>query len=72
MSQTTQYTQRPQEEEINLREELEKYLRYWPWFVLAVIACLALAFTYLKFTTASYNTTASIIIKDEDSKGPSS
>ncbi|MFV8280282.1 GumC family protein [Christiangramia marina] len=72
MSQTPQYTQRPQEEEINLREELEKYLKYWPWFLLAVIVCVALAFTYLKFTTASYNTTASIIIKDEDSKGPSS
>ncbi len=72
MSQTPQYTPRPQEEEINLREELEKYLKYWPWFLLAVIVCVALAFTYLKFTTASYNTTASIIIKDEDSKGASS
>ena len=33
-----QYT-RPQEEEINLREELEKYLHYWPWFILGVV-CL--------------------------------
>lgn len=63
---------RPQEEEINLREELEKYLHYWPWFVVTVILCLALAVAYLKFTTPVYTSTASIIIKDDDSKSPSS
>ncbi|GGW83461.1 GumC family protein [Salegentibacter mishustinae] len=63
---------RPQEEEINLREELEKYLRYWPWFIIGVILCVFIGFIYLKYTTAEYSTTASIIIKDEKSKGPSS
>ena len=72
MSQQQYTPQRPQEEEINLREELEKYLKYWPWFVLGVILCLAAAFTYLKFSIPTYSTTASIIIKDEDSKSPSS
>ncbi len=60
------------EEEINLREELDKYLRYWPWFLLSTILCVVVGFIYLKFTTPIYKTTASIIIKDEDSKGPSS
>lgn len=64
--------QRPQEEEINLREELEKYLKYWPWFILGVIICVAAAVAYLKFSIPTYSTTASIIIKDEDSKSPSS
>ena len=63
---------RPQEEEINLREELEKYLRYWPWFVLGVILCVLVGLVYLKFTTAQYSTTASIIIKDEKGKNPAS
>ncbi|APG60419.1 GumC family protein [Christiangramia salexigens] len=63
---------RPQEEEINLREELEKYLKYWPWFLLGVIISLGIAFVYLKVTSATYHTTASIIIKDEKSKSPSS
>ncbi len=63
---------RPQEEEINLREELEKYLRYWPWFIIGVVLCVFIGFIYLKYTTAEYSTTASIIIKDEKSKGPSS
>ncbi len=61
-----------QEEEIDLREELEKYLRYWPWFVIGVILCVMLAVVYLKFSTPSYDTVASIIIKDEESKGPAS
>ncbi|WP_339653982.1 polysaccharide biosynthesis tyrosine autokinase [uncultured Salegentibacter sp.] len=63
---------RPQEEEINLREELEKYLKYWPWFLIGVFICLLLGFIYLKYTTSQYNTTASIIIKDQEGKSPSS
>lgn len=55
----------PFEETINLREELNKYLRYWPWFVLSVIAALVIANIYLRFTPSSYQTTASILVKDE-------
>ena len=63
---------RPPEEEINLRDELEKYLRYWPWFIIGVVLCVFIGFIYLNYSTAEYSTTASIIIKDEKSKGPSS
>lgn len=73
MSQQQQPTfNRHQEEEINLREELDKYLRYWPWFLIGVVMAVLLAFIYLKYTTPQYSTTASIIIKDEKGKGPSS
>lgn len=61
----------PQEEEIDLREELTKYLRHWPWFVAGVIICVLAAFLYLRYTTPVYNTAATIIIKDEDKKGGS-
>ncbi|GHA46149.1 tyrosine protein kinase [Salinimicrobium marinum] len=61
----TQTRPRPQEEEINLREELSKYLRHWPWFVAGVIICLFGAFMYLRYTTPIYNTKATVIIKDE-------
>ncbi|MBI6119544.1 GumC family protein [Salegentibacter maritimus] len=63
---------RPQEDQINLREEIEKYLYYWPWFVMGVILCLLIGVSYLKLTTSQYSTTASIIIKDEKGKGPTS
>ncbi|WP_339649459.1 polysaccharide biosynthesis tyrosine autokinase [uncultured Salegentibacter sp.] len=72
MSQQQHTPIRSQEDEINLREELDKYLKYWPWFVFGVILCVLIGFVYLKYTTAQYSTTASIIIKDEESKGPSS
>ena len=45
---------RPQEEEIDLREELTKYLRRWPWFVLGVVVCLLGAFLYLRYTYPDY------------------
>lgn len=58
-------------EEINLREELDKYLRYWPWFLVGVFTCLLIAFVYLKLSIPVYDTVASVIIKDEESKGGS-
>jgi len=58
------------EEDFNLREEIGKYLRYWPWFVVSGILALGLAFVYLKMTTPKYKTVASVIIKDDESKTP--
>ncbi|HBC02678.1 MAG TPA: tyrosine protein kinase, partial [Aequorivita sp.] len=53
--------------ELSLREIIEQYTRYWYLFVLGVIIALALAFVYLRYTTALYQTRATIIIKDEKS-----
>jgi len=58
-----------QEEEINLREEFGKYFRYWPWFVGSVLLCVLVAFLYLRYTTPVYQSTATIIIKDEKKGG---
>lgn len=55
-----------QEESINLRALLMKYLIYWPWFIASVIICLGGAFLYLRFQTPVYNTTAAILIKESD------
>lgn len=55
-----------QEESINLRALLIKYLIYWPWFIASIIICLGCAFIYLRFQTPVYNTTASVLIKESD------
>ena len=55
-----------QEESINLRALLIKYLIYWPWFIVSVIVCLGCAFLYLRFQTPVYNTTAAVLIKESD------
>lgn len=55
-----------QEESINLRALLVKYLIYWPWFIASVIICLGCAFLYLRFQAPVYSTTASVLIKESD------
>ena len=55
-----------QEESLNLRALLVKYLIYWPWFIASVIICLGCAFLYLRFQTPVYNATASVLIKETD------
>jgi tyrosine-protein kinase Etk/Wzc len=59
-----------QEQSLNIQELLLKYLSYWPWFVGSVVACVAVAFLYLKMTAPIYNVSATIMIKD-DKKGGS-
>lgn len=55
-----------QEESINLRALLMKYLIYWPWFIASVIICLGVALLYLRFQSPVYNTTAAVLIKESD------
>ncbi|MGM0934468.1 MAG: GumC family protein [Bacteroidota bacterium] len=50
--------------EINIREELEKYLAYWPWFLVCLLLALGFAYLNLRQTTPVYSTAATIIIKD--------
>ncbi len=52
-------------QEPTLREQIEQYSRYWPWFVLFVILSLAVSFLYLRYATPIYQTVATILIKDE-------
>ena len=54
---------------INIREELEKYLVHWRWFVLSVFITVALAFVYLRYSQKIYSINTSIIVKDEKRGG---
>ena len=42
-----------------------KYLPYWPFFAVLLFFSLALAFVYLQYTVPVYESSASILIKDE-------
>lgn len=55
----------------DIRTELGKYLRYWPWFIVSIIVALIIANVYLRYTPFSYQTTAKILIKDENSSSMS-
>ena len=56
-----------QDNQINLKEEIQKYLIHWRWFILSIFLSLIIAFLYLKFTPKSYNVATKILIKDEKS-----
>jgi len=57
------------EEQINIQEILFRYLIHWPWFIVSVIVCVALAWGYLRLTTPIYNVSATVLIKDEKKGG---
>ncbi len=54
---------------IDYRTLLHKCLKHWRWFVASVLACLIIAFIYLRYTTPVYNVTAGVLIQQKDSKG---
>ncbi|MCF4102192.1 polysaccharide biosynthesis tyrosine autokinase [Gillisia sp. M10.2A] len=53
----------------SVREELAKYLKHWPWFLLSIVLSLVLGYFYLRYTTPIYSATASIIVKDAGDGG---
>ena len=55
-------------QEINIKDILFKYLAFWRWFVAGTIVSLFVAFTYLRYASDIYQTTAKIKILD-NSKG---
>lgn len=54
---------------VNIREELEKYIIHWRWFVVSVLFTLILAFIYLRYTEKTYKVNTTIIVKDEKRGG---
>ncbi len=60
------------QQEPNLREQIDLYLRNWFWFILAVLMSLTGAYLYLRYSTPLFKTTTSIIIKDSKGRGAAS
>ena len=60
----SQYTNIFEDEPIDLKGELIKYLNFWPWFLLTVMIMLSSAYFYLRYTETVYSTEAKIKILD--------
>ena len=54
---------------IDYRAFLQKCLKRWRWFAASVLACLIIAFAYIRYTAPVYNATAGVLIQQKDSKG---
>ncbi|MBU2927571.1 GumC family protein [Winogradskyella psychrotolerans] len=54
-----------EENNLDVKQEVFRYLRYWPWFALALVIALISAFTYLRYSHRIYETSSKIKILDE-------
>lgn len=57
------------DESINLREEIEKYVYHWKWFLLGLVVALVAVYMYLRYTPNQYEVTTTILINDSDNGG---
>lgn len=53
---------------IDYQAILRKCVKHWRWFVASVLACLIIAFIYLRYTDPVYNVSAGILIQQKDQK----
>lgn len=57
-------------QEMNIKELIGKYLRYWYLFVVGLILCLFVAFIHVHYnTTPQYYISSTLLIKEENSNG---
>ena len=56
----------------DFREQLDRYLSHWLWYVLGVSVMLTVAFFYLRYTVPEYKATTTILLKDEKKGGMAS
>ncbi|GEQ87193.1 tyrosine protein kinase [Patiriisocius marinistellae] len=62
-------SQQKELKETSIKDLISQYTRYWYFFILAVIIALSCAFLYLRYAERIYQTTSTIIIKDEKKGG---
>lgn len=56
-------------DDANLRQQLDKYIIHWRWFLVSVVICLTAVFLYLRYATPIYEATTAILVKDEKKGG---
>lgn len=57
------------ENDFQLRAILDQYISHWKWFVLGVLICIAISYTYIRYTIPKYNAATTILVKDEKKGG---
>jgi capsular exopolysaccharide synthesis family protein len=60
-------TDTPENDVIDIRELIKKYLRNWHWFVISVVFCFIVAFLYLKIIHNKYQVQTTILLRNQNS-----
>jgi len=53
------------DDNVDLKQEVSKFLRYWPWFIVTLVLALTASYIYLRYTPRIYQTSATMKILDE-------
>lgn len=59
-------TPQQQEQIVDFSAFVRKYKRYWWLFLLSLLACMSLAFAYLKYAKRIYNVKSVVLVAQED------
>ncbi len=59
-------TAQQEEQIVDFGAFIRKYKRYWWLFLLSLVACMSLAFAYLKFAQRIYNVKAVVLVAQDD------
>ena len=54
-------------ENINIKDIVNQYLKYWYWFIICIFISLCCAFYYLRYTPKQYNSKAKILLNNSQS-----
>lgn len=52
----------------DIKSEILKYLKKWPWFLLSILFALIAAWLYLRYTPKQYESRSSVLINTEENK----
>lgn len=55
-----------EQKEVSIGDLIYKYINYWPLFLLLLVVMLTGAWIYLRYTRPVYETTAKLLIKDDN------
>ena len=55
-----------EEDTLNIRQELHRFVQYWPWFLLCLFIALGSAYFYLRYAPRIYNSNAKIKVLDKN------
>ncbi len=57
------------DDSLNLRDELNKYLLHWKWFLLSVFVSFCIAFVYMRIASPIYEISSKLLIKEQKGGG---
>lgn len=54
---------------LTIKEHVMRYLAYWPLFLLSLIICISVGFSYIRYATPIYRATTLILVKGDENNG---